>query len=470
MLFSSLSFLFFFLPLALSGYFLLRTRDSRNLFLLIVSLLFYAWGEPWFVFVMILSIAANWGFGMWVAYIKEREATMWPVLFICCTANLSLLFVYKYLNFLVANLEHLFGITANIPGLKLPIGISFFTFQAISYLVDVARGDSEVQRNPLLVGLYIAFFPQLVAGPIIRYRTIAAAFAKRQESFQDFTIGIERFVIGLCKKVLIANTLAIVADRAFAMRPEWLSASYAWLGALAYSLQIYFDFSGYSDMALGLGRIFGFHFEENFNLPYMSASISEFWRRWHISLGTWFRDYVYFPLGGSRVETSRRLVFNLAVVWLLTGLWHGAEWTFILWGLYFLVFLIIEKLSGMDTTSQLGWQLPRRLYTLTVVICGWVLFRANDLTHALSYFRSMLGLNSIAHVDPLAILYLRENAVILVVALLLCGPVGKFISQQVTRYKRLTLLLQPVSLVLLFLMAVSCIVKNTYNPFIYFNF
>ena len=353
MLFSSSTFLFAFLPIVIFIYyvFLRNHRNLQNIFLLIASLIFYAWGEVAFVFVMMLSIIANYFFGLFVSRAKNTNKKKLPLV-LSIVFNLSILFVFKYLVFTLTNINALFGANLAIPNIALPIGISFFTFQAMSYVIDVYRGE-EAQKSILNVGLYISFFPQLIAGPIVRYKTVAYQILHRKESFDDFSSGVCRFIIGMGKKVLLANSLAVVADAAFDGDIANTSASFAWLGAIAYTMQIFFDFSGYSDMAIGLGKMFGFKFLENFDYPYISGSITEFWRRWHISLGSWFRDYVYFPLGGSRVKSKGRLIFNLFVVWLLTGIWHGANWTFIIWGLMYFVLLVIEKLTGMHKSAKL---------------------------------------------------------------------------------------------------------------------
>ena len=332
MLFSSSVFLFLFLPLVLLIYYLplRRWRQGQNGFLLLASLGFYAWGEPWFVLVMIASILANYGFGLWVDACKRAGRSCRPPIVAAVTANLGILFVFKYLTFTLGILNSL-GAHFVIPGIELPIGISFFTFQALSYVLDVHRGRGQVQKSPLKVGLYISFFPQLIAGPIVKYETVAQQIDHRKETWTDFSAGCSRFIVGLGKKVLIANQVAVVADRAFGMGDTGLTAGFAWLGAICYTLQIYYDFSGYSDMAIGLGKMFGFHFLENFNYPYISKSITEFWRRWHISLSSWFRDYLYIPLGGSRRGTARKYV-NVLIVFAVSGLWHGAAMTFVVWG------------------------------------------------------------------------------------------------------------------------------------------
>jgi len=331
LLFSSNIFLFAFLPSVIFIYYiLLRNIKKRNIFLLIASLFFYAWGEPYYVFIMFLSIIANYIFALWVSGIKDRSEFYAGVCITCMIVfNLSILFIFKYLGFFVESINTIFRLKLYVPQIRLPIGISFFTFQAMSYVFDVYRDKAELQKDPLNVGLYIALFPQLIAGPIVRYKTIADQIRHRNETMIGFSEGTIRFTKGFCKKILLSNNLAIIADKAFRFTVFGeLSVSFAWLGAIAYTLQIYYDFSGYSDMAIGLGEIFGFHFEENFNFPYAAKSISDFWRRWHISLGLWFRDYIYFPLGGSRNIPAKRVGFNLFVVWLLTGIWHGANWTF----------------------------------------------------------------------------------------------------------------------------------------------
>ncbi len=368
MLFSSSVFLFLFLPVGLRVYYLplRRWRQGQNVFLLLASLGFYAWGEPWFVLVMLGSILANYGFGLWVDACKRAGRTCAPPLVTALAVNLGILFVFKYLTFTLGILNRL-GAAFAIPGIELPIGISFFTFQALSYVLDVHRDRGEVQRSPLKVVLYISFFPQLIAGPIVKYETVAQQIDHRKETWADFSAGCSRFIVGLGKKVLLSNQLAVVADRAFGLG-DGLSASFAWLGALCYTLQIYYDFSGYSDMAIGLGKMFGFHFLENFNYPYISRSITEFWRRWHISLSTWFRDYVYIPLGGNRVKKSR-WIRNILVVWALTGFWHGAQWNFLFWGLYYGLLLLAEKLF----LGRLLERLPkavRWLYTAFFVLIG----------------------------------------------------------------------------------------------------
>jgi alginate O-acetyltransferase complex protein AlgI len=391
MVFSAPIFLFLFLPIVLALYFVTPSR-MRNPVLLGASLVFYGWGEPRFVAVMLASALVNYGFALAIGAGTRRRL----LLSLAITVNLGLLAVYKYSDFAVANVNTLLGWTGapllSPPGLILPLGISFFTFHAVSYLMDVYRGRVPPQRNPLDVALYIALFPQLIAGPIVRYATIAPEIARRRTTWDDLVWGIRRFVVGLGKKVLIANTLARPADAVFGLPPSEMSAGLAWLGVACYALQIYFDFSGYSDMAIGLARIFGFPFPENFRYPYVSRSLTEFWRRWHISLSTWFRDYLYVPLGGNR-RGPARVYLNLVVVFVFCGLWHGASWTFLVWGLFHGVFLVAERATG--GAGAVGWWRPlAHVYALGVIMVGWVLFRASSLAHAVGILRAMAGLRA----------------------------------------------------------------------------
>ncbi|MGN1132703.1 MAG: MBOAT family O-acyltransferase, partial [Ruminococcus sp.] len=393
MLFASTVFIFAFLPAVLLLYYLVlrKFRTAQNILLLVASLLFYAWGEPKYVLIMILSIIMNYLFGLLVDKFRASKTKSRLVIALTVVFNLGVLYIFKYLMFTIENINSIAGLHLSVPNIVLPIGISFFTFQAMSYVIDVYREKGEAQKNPLNVGLYISFFPQLIAGPIVRYETVAYQIKHREESFEKFSEGVCRFIIGLAKKVLLANTMAVVADYAFDMPNSELTVVMAWVGAIAYTFQIFFDFGGYSDMAIGLGKMFGFEFLENFNYPYISLSVSEFWRRWHMSLGTWFRDYVYFPLGGSRVKSKARLVFNLFVVWSLTGIWHGANWTFLCWGLMYFVLLTIEKLIGWEKKYPDKMKILRRIYTLFFVIMGWVLFRADSIGDAGAYFATMFG-------------------------------------------------------------------------------
>ena len=469
MLFSSSVFLFLFLPLVLLIYYLplRRWRQGQNVFLLLASLGFYAWGEPWFVLVMIASILANYGFGLWVDACKRAGRSCRPPIVAAVTANLGILFVFKYLTFTLGILNSL-GAHFVIPGIELPIGISFFTFQALSYVLDVHRDRGQVQKSPLKVGLYISFFPQLIAGPIVKYETVADQIDHRKETWDDFSAGCTRFIVGLGKKVLLANQLALVADRAFLLEgADRLTTSFAWLGALCYTLQIYYDFSGYSDMAIGLGKMFGFHFLENFNYPYISRSVTEFWRRWHISLSTWFRDYAYFPLGGSRVDSRGKHMRNLFVVWLLTGIWHGANWTFIVWGLFYFVLLVLEKYGHLGR----GWPaVCQWLFTFLMVNFAWVIFRADGLGEAAGFLSAMFGRGAGLWSAETG-LFFRENWTVLLAGAVFAAPVAPALAQRAGRLRSVALDLGYALLAAaIFLVSASFIIKGTYNPFIYFNF
>ncbi|MBR5537656.1 MAG: MBOAT family protein [Clostridia bacterium] len=471
MLFSSTTFLYYFLPAVLLVYYglLRRHRGLRNGFLTLASLFFYAWGEPRFVLVMLLSICMNWLFGLGVDHGKARGRAGLGWMTAAVVFNLSVLFVFKYLTFTLHNLTFLLPDGFSIPEIALPIGISFFTFQALSYVLDVYRGRGEAQKNIVHVGLYISLFPQLIAGPIVRYQTVAHEIVHRQENAEDFFDGFARFTVGLIKKVLLSNSLSVFADYAFAHTGE-ITTAYAWLGAVCYTLQIFFDFSGYSDMAIGLGRMFGFHFLENFDYPYISRSVTEFWRRWHISLGTWFRDYVYFPMGGNRVSRGRHLL-NLFTVWLLTGIWHGANWTFVAWGLMYFVLLAAEKFTGLDKrqTGFAGTAL-RRTYTLLFVMLGWVIFKSDSLGHTWQYFGAMVGGNGLGFADELFLRDLRTALIPLAAAVLFSMPVADFVKKRMHTQRPVLQMLYYAVLFALFVLSVASIESSSHNPFIYFNF
>ena len=457
MIFSSAEFLFLFLPCTLLLYYnpFFRGRGFRNVLLLLVSIFFYAWGEKVYVLLLMLSIAANWWLGLRVEPGRRHRRAF---LVAAVIVNLAGLFVFKYLGFVCENLGAL-GFPLPEVRLALPIGISFYTFQAMSYVIDVYREKSAAQRSVLDVGLYVSFFPQLIAGPIVRYETIAAEIHGRKETWEDFCEGVPRFVQGLGKKVILANSMAVIADAAFDGLTA-LSVPMAWLGGLAYALQIYFDFSGYSDMAIGMGRMFGFHFLENFNQPYLAVSITDFWRRWHISLSTWFRDYVYIPLGGNRVGPRRHL-FNLFVVWLLTGVWHGADWAFILWGVGYFLLLMAEKYGHID--RKLG--VLRRPWTLFWVLMLWVLFRAEDLGRAGRYYAALF---TGGRGDMEDFLYYFSNMkVYLLAAVVCCLPLGRLWRRVPEGWQER---LESLGTVALMAVLVTYVVGSTYNPFIYFNF
>jgi alginate O-acetyltransferase complex protein AlgI len=446
---------------------ILKNRTLRNLFLFIVSIVFYAWGEPTFVLLVLLSIVVNWYLGILVDKYRNNKMVK-LILTISVIFNIGMLFFFKYLNFTIENLNSLFNLHINNLNIQLPLGISFFTFQALSYVIDVYRQKVDVQKNLLNIGLYLAFFPKLAQGPIVRYETIADEINNRKETLDDFCDGIMRFIRGLGKKVLIANNLALVADNSFQLIStpiNNLSISMAWLGAIAYTFQIFFDFSGYSDMAIGLGRMFGFHFLENFNYPYISKSVSEFWRRWHISLQTWFRDYIYIPLGGNRVS-NKKFLFNIFIIWLLTGIWHGANWTFIVWGLMYFVLLAAEKFTGFNKKLKgFGY-----VYTLFFVIIGWVIFRSDNISVAIEYIKTMFGIGANGIIDNQFILYLSEFKYYFIAAILCSVPLKEWLG---SRFKFDGILYNTIYCtwyVLVLFISISFLVKGAYNPFIYFKF
>ena len=474
MVFSSLLFTFFFLPAVMLIYFLAKDK-YRNYILLAASLIFYGYGEPKFVFIMLASIMINYGFALRIDRIRSSRNKVRFLLVFDVAVNLGILFVFKYLDFAISATNQVIGTSFQIKNIALPIGISFFTFQALSYVIDVYRGQVEVQKNPLLLALYISFFPQLIAGPIVRYKTIEQQITIRKCTLDKFAEGRRRFLLGFCKKVILSNNLSVVAVKVWAMAENITNVNpiVLWIGSICYSLQIFYDFSGYSDMAIGLGKIFGFEFEENFNYPYIAKSVTEFWRRWHISLGQWFRDYVYIPLGGSQVPILRH-VLNLFVVWFLTGLWHGASWSFVAWGLGYFVLLFIEKFivkpSKRNCVLKAFWQ----LLTLISVNFGWVIFNSVGISMGLKYCFGMLGHYSTNWViDSDVIYFLREYGVYMLMGIAFAMPVAGMISARIEKFeslKKIKLIALPVGYGIVFLWAVSFLILGMHNPFIYFNF
>jgi len=477
MVFSSTLFLFLFLPLVLLGNALLP-KNFRNLFILFSSLFFYAWGEEELVYVMVSSITLNYVFGILLDKTRlKRKLT----LAVGITLNLIILFYYKYFNFFLNIINDVFELKSDqhlhIDGLHLPIGISFFTFQGISYIVDVYRKEAKAQLNPINIGLYISLFPQLIAGPIVRYNTVMDQIQARTTNLNGIFYGIKRFTIGFSKKILIANTLAQVADDIFNGSYDSLPFEAAWLGIICYSLQIFFDFSGYSDMAIGLGKILGFDFEENFNFPYISKSIKEFWRRWHISLSTWFRDYLYIPLGGSH-KGNKRTYINLLIVFLCTGFWHGASWSFIFWGLFHGFFIMLER-AGFDKILAKLFKPFQHLYTLLIVLIGWVFFRVEEFTDAISYLARMIGISPDTK-DFVWLDYMNNySTTVLIIGLLLSldlPNLGNWLENKGgtltknTIYTELKSWITLAILLALFFFSATEIANNTYNPFIYFRF
>ena len=464
MRFSSLPFLFGFLPITLAIYFAVPLR-WRNLALLLTSLVFYGWGEPIYLGIMVLSILIDYTHGLLVERYRSRDKLARWFVAESVILNLGLLGFFKYWDFFAENLSRLPGITLPALGLPLPIGISFFTFQTMSYTIDVYRRDAPAQRDIVAFGAYVTMFPQLVAGPIVRYREVAAELKERVNTTADFAAGAGRFTVGLAKKVLLANSIGALWDAELAAQSAgMLTALGGWLGIAAYGFQIYFDFSGYSDMAIGMGRMLGFHFPENFARPYTAASVTEFWRRWHISLTTWFREYLYIPLGGSRRGTART-VRNIFIVWLCTGFWHGASWNFILWGLHFFLWLMLEKYLLKDFLQRLPRWL-RHAYTLLVVFAGWGIFAMEDLSVCGGYFRVCFGGGALwSAVDGY---YLRTYAVLLVLLTVGSANTVKAVWERLPERAREAL--APVLMLAGLVLCTAYLVDGSYNPFLYFRF
>ena len=471
MVFSSLLFLFYFLPAVLVVYFIVP-RKAKNIVLLIFSVFFYAWGEPVYILLMMFSICMDFFLGLWLERVRQNRERAKKVLVLAVVLNVALLAFFKYADFFVDNLNAVTGLAIPSLNIPLPIGISFYTFQAMSYLIDLYRGDVPVQRSIVAFGTYVSLFPQLIAGPIVRMRTVVGELADRRESFDDFSIGVKRFVAGLGKKVLIANTLGEVWSQVSAMEPDGLPVLTAWIGVLAYTFQIYFDFSGYSDMAIGLGRMFGFHFLENFDYPYISKSITEFWRRWHISLSSWFKEYVYIPLGGNRKGLSKQ-IRNILIVWLLTGFWHGASWNFVVWGLYFGVLLILEKLFLLRLLQKLP-SFFQHAYTMLLVVLGWAVFAFDSLGDGLQFIRALFGGYGQALWDGGALYLLYTNIILFIIAAIGSTPLpGRLWNRLDRRLEAHPVPLGALESALVasgMLLCVAFLVDASYNPFLYFRF
>lgn len=461
MIFSSPFFIAVFLPITLALYYI-SPRKVKNALIFILSLIFYGWGEPVYVGLMIFSTVVDFFHGMMVDRCrgtKRAKVFLWSSVII----NLSLLGVFKYSGFLAETANSLLGLSLTVPKLALPIGISFYTFQTMSYTIDVYRGQAPVQRNIISFGAYVALFPQLIAGPIVRYKDVAEQLDGRDHSVDKFGQGASRFVCGLGKKVIFANTFGAVWEYFTAAEASLLGS---WLGIICYAFQIYYDFSGYSDMAIGLGKMLGFTFPENFNYPYISRSITEFWRRWHISLGTWFREYLYIPLGGNRKGKGRQIL-NMLAVWLFTGIWHGAGWNFLLWGLYYFALLVIEKLFLLKYLEKS--RVLSHIYTLVAVLFGWVLFAFEDISAAGSYAAAMIGLRG-ALTTPGAIYYLKTLAPLLTAAAIGSAPVNRLWNRLTERDGLPAALLSTAAMTVCMLVSLSYLVAGTYNPFLYFRF
>ncbi len=461
MVFSSLLFIYFFLPIFLICYFIIKNRKYRNLVLLLFSLGFYAYGEPIYSLLMIFSILVNYFLVLLIDKYNSRKLFILDVIF-----NLGILGIFKYFNFFVDNLNNLFGLNINFLKITLPIGISFYTFQILTYVIDVYKKRVPVQKNLISLGCYICAFPQLIAGPIVRYSTVNEELSNRNENITDFASGIRRFIIGLSKKVLIANGVAYICEHTLSLGAESFGFIGALLITLSYTLQIYFDFSGYSDMAIGLGKMLGFHYLENFNYPYIAKSITDFWRRWHISLSSFFRDYVYIPLGGNRVSKLKH-IRNILIVWFLTGLWHGASWNFIIWGIYYGIILLVEKFILKEKLKNLP-NIFQHVYTLMLICIGWIIFLSTDISTLKSILANLVGVNGFGNISQII------NTQVLTVRYMLPLILGIIFSIPI--YKKLEPLLnkkplfRDLILLVLFLLSTWIILVDSYNPFIYFRF
>jgi alginate O-acetyltransferase complex protein AlgI len=456
MLFSSIIFLIYFVPVFFLAYYAVPYR-LKNVVCLAGSLFFYAWGEPYYVLLMLFSIAVNYMLGLALGFERPDRARK-CVMILACVYNIAMLIVFKYLSFFIQTAFDILKIDHEAIEISLPLGISFYTFQALSYVFDVYRKEVAVQKRPLNLALYICMFPQLVAGPIVRYGDINAEIDNRRLNISDISGGIFRFTVGMAKKVIIANEMGKIADTVWGTQDLNISVAAAWTAMIAYTLQIYFDFSGYSDMAIGLGRMMGFHFAENFNYPYISGSVSEFWRRWHISLGSWFRDYVYFPLGGSYTSKGK-MIRNLLIVWSITGFWHGAEWTFLLWGFYYGVLICIEKVCGFEERKIPA--LLCHIYCLFAVMFGWVIFRSDSVLQALTFFERLVGIGAAGMSDTAARLYIHDNMPLMIIACIGSTPVVKRLTDKLPKL---------CIMIVLLVLSIIYMVNSTYNPFIYFRF
>lgn len=465
MLFSSITFLYCFLPCVLLVYFVVPDR-LKNFTLLAASLIFYGWGEPKYLVFMLLSVTQSYIAALLVERFRGKKLAK-LALALSAVASLGLLAYCKYADFFIENFNAVTGLSVPLLNVALPVGISFYTFQILSYVVDVYRGDVPAQRNFIDLAMYVAMFPQLIAGPIVRYSDIAGSLKNRKTTLADASEGIRRFSIGLAKKILLANSAALLVSEFKAYNEK--TVLFYWLYALAYMLHIYFDFSGYSDMAIGLGRIFGFRFSENFNYPYISASITEFWRRWHISLGGWFRDYLYIPLGGNRVKPFRHVI-NILVVWAATGFWHGASWNFVLWGILYAALLLFEKYV---LHPKIRFAVPMHIYTLLFVMLGFVLFDSANVTDALASFKALFGFGGIPAADTASLYYLKSNIVLLVVAVIGATPLPKLLYEKIGLRKyggKILAVVTPLAALASVALCTAYLIDGSFNPFVYFRF
>lgn len=468
MLFSSMTFLFVFMPLVMAVYFLSK-KEIRNYVLLIASIIFYAWGEPRYLAIMIINILVNYAGAILLDKHYSSRQRLW-IVSLTIVLDLSFLFYFKYFNFVVDNINGVLATDFQLLDIIMPIGISFYTFQAMSYLIDVYRREVPAQKDVYKLALYIVLFPQLVAGPIVKYHDVCEQIDNRTIEFKNVIIGFKRFITGLAKKVLIANTLAEVVDKIFAQAPENLTTGVSWLGAVAYCLQLYYDFSGYSDMAIGLGLMFGFRFLENFNYPYISKSITEFWRRWHISLATWFKLYLYIPLGGNR-KGAVRTYWNLFAVFLVTGIWHGAAWSYVAWGIWNGIFIVIERFFGLDKDKNDRWYVSaaKHVYAFFAIVWGMIIFRAESLSYAYEYICRMLHIDVTKHLPDYDYGVNNKFAIMLIVGLICAMPVCRNLIYIKYEHKVQRTLVN-IWLFLLFFWSTISLAASTYNPFIYFRF
>jgi alginate O-acetyltransferase len=468
MLFSSMTFLFVFMPLVMAVYFLSK-KEIRNYVLLIASIIFYAWGEPRYLAIMIITILVNYAGAILLDKHYSSRQRLW-IVSLTIVFDLSFLFYFKYFNFVVDNINGVLATDFQLLDVIMPIGISFYTFQAMSYLIDVYRREVPAQKDVYKLALYIVLFPQLVAGPIVKYHDVCEQIDNRTIEFKNVIIGFKRFITGLAKKVLIANTLAEVVDKIFAQAPENLTTGVSWLGAVAYCLQLYYDFSGYSDMAIGLGLMFGFRFLENFNYPYISKSITEFWRRWHISLATWFKLYLYIPLGGNR-KGAVRTYWNLFAVFLVTGIWHGAAWSYVAWGIWNGIFIVIERFFGLDKDKNDRWYVSaaKHVYAFFAIVWGMIIFRAESLSYAYEYICRMLHIDVTKHLPDYDYGVNNKFAIMLIVGLICAMPVCRNLIYIKYEHKVQRTLVN-IWLFLLFFWSTISLAASTYNPFIYFRF
>lgn len=469
MVFSSMVFLFAFLPVVLAAYFVVP-KKFKNFVLFIVSLFFYAWGEPKYILLMLASIAAAYVTGIFADKEKYGKTKALTAMLIAVIWNIGLLVLFKYSDFFIMNANSVLGSQIKLPGLALPIGISFYSFQSLSYVIDVYRGEVKPQKNFITLGTYVALFPQLVAGPIVRYIDIEKQLNERSFSAQQFAAGVKRFAVGLAKKAILANNIYVLFTEISSAGQSQLSVAAAWLSAIAYTFQIYFDFSGYSDMAIGLGKIFGFDFLENFDYPYISKSITEFWRRWHMSLSGWFRDYVYIPLGGNRKGKARQCV-NIMIVWCLTGFWHGANWNFVIWGLYFGVLLLIEKLLLKKALDKLPAAVSH-IYALLLIIIGWGIFAYEDNSQLIGNFKNMFGLGGLPLWNAQTTMWLLQYLPLIVLLIAGSTPLMRWFGRYLDRKCKniYELVLEPVSVLLMLVVSAAYLASSAFNPFLYFRF